>query len=116
MGLSPGELAALEELNEDENVDLDIYDEEITRAQPARWVRVPSFLLARHPLTVAQARRLLPEYEQPTYADRDQCAVAVLEDAAEPARMLAASPVPAAERGGVGARGQRRHPHVDLVG
>ena len=110
MGFSPGELAALEELTEDEDVDLDLYPEEITRAQPVRWVRVPSFLLARHPLTVAQARHFRPEYTPTSHTDSDECAVAVLDDEAELARMLAASPfrLPSEAEWERGARGGTR--------
>ena len=39
-------------------------------AQPVREVRVEPFLIARHPLTVAQVQHWLPEYED-DYADAD---------------------------------------------
>ncbi|MGC4766041.1 hypothetical protein ACLQ20_24610 [Micromonospora sp. DT46] len=47
-------------------------------AQPIREVRVEPFLVARHPLTVAQVRYWLPEHEDP-YAQADTC-TARLED------------------------------------
>ncbi|WP_326557322.1 hypothetical protein [Micromonospora sp. NBC_01796] len=47
-------------------------------ARPVREVRVEPFLIARHPLTVAQVRHWLPEYED-SYTESDT-ATARLED------------------------------------
>ncbi|WP_448315344.1 formylglycine-generating enzyme family protein [Streptomyces sp. CO7] len=65
MGLSDEELIAaraLEWIGEaDES--LDLFFAAAGQARPVREVRVEPFLIARHPLTVAQARHWLPEYE-----------------------------------------------------
>ncbi|MEV1155048.1 hypothetical protein AB0J27_06530 [Micromonospora chokoriensis] len=72
MGLSDAELDAVRPIERSGGVE-DTIDPFLASAkdpQPAREVRVKSFLLARHPLTVAQVRHWLPEYED-DYAEAD---------------------------------------------
>ncbi|MCC9706785.1 SUMF1/EgtB/PvdO family nonheme iron enzyme [Streptomyces sp. MNU76] len=65
MGLSDAELdtvRAIERAGGAED-DLEVFFASAGRARPVREVRVEPFLIARHPLTVAQVRHWLPEYE-----------------------------------------------------
>ncbi|MFB9848799.1 formylglycine-generating enzyme family protein [Micromonospora andamanensis] len=70
MGLSEAELAAVRVIERGGGVEdtLEPFFAGAGDAQPVREVRVESFLIARHPLTVAQVRHWLPEYED-DYAD-----------------------------------------------
>ncbi|MFE7074470.1 SUMF1/EgtB/PvdO family nonheme iron enzyme [Streptomyces sp. NPDC057620] len=65
MGLSDAELDAVRAIERagDADDDLEAFFAGADRARPVREVRVEPFLLARHPLTVAQVRHWLPEYE-----------------------------------------------------
>jgi formylglycine-generating enzyme required for sulfatase activity len=79
MGWSPAEETALAATG-DPNAALLLDEAETMR--PVRTVAVRSFLLARHPLTIAQVRHWLPDYED-DYADQpdDDAQAARLEDA-----------------------------------
>jgi len=82
MGLSDGEMATLERLAKDEDADaIKVFLDGASRMRPVRAVTVEPFLLARHPLTVGQVRRWLPDYED-DYADHyeDEAVAARLED------------------------------------
>ncbi len=72
MGLSEAELAAVRAIERSGGAEdtLEPFFAGAGDAQPIREVRVEPFLLARHPLTVAQVRHWLPEYED-DYADAD---------------------------------------------
>lgn len=59
MGLSDAEAAALRVIAARQGDDLDWF---LKDCAPARTVTVRPFLLARHPLTVAQVRHWLPDY------------------------------------------------------
>ncbi|MFE0491321.1 formylglycine-generating enzyme family protein [Streptomyces griseoaurantiacus] len=65
MGLSDEELDAVRAIERADGADDDLgaFFMEAGRARPVREVRVEPFLIARHPLTVAQVRHWLPEYE-----------------------------------------------------
>ncbi|MEU2108250.1 SUMF1/EgtB/PvdO family nonheme iron enzyme [Streptomyces sp. NPDC019507] len=65
MGLSDAELDAVRAIERSDSADddLEVFFAGAVQARPAREVRVEPFLIARHPLTVAQARQWLPEYE-----------------------------------------------------
>ncbi|WP_206316416.1 SUMF1/EgtB/PvdO family nonheme iron enzyme [Streptomyces sp. C1-2] len=65
MGLSDEELDAVRAIERADGADDDLgaFFVEAGRARPVRQVRVEPFLIARHPLTVAQVRHWLPEYE-----------------------------------------------------
>jgi formylglycine-generating enzyme required for sulfatase activity len=65
MGLSDAELDAVRAIERADGADddLEAFFVGAVRARPVREVRVEPFLIARHPLTVAQARHWLPEYE-----------------------------------------------------
>ncbi|MER6407169.1 SUMF1/EgtB/PvdO family nonheme iron enzyme [Streptomyces viridosporus] len=65
MGLSDAELDAVRAIERAEGADddLEAFFAGAVRARPVREVRVEPFLIARHPLTVAQVRHWLPEYE-----------------------------------------------------
>ncbi|GIM87146.1 formylglycine-generating enzyme family protein [Salinispora arenicola] len=80
MGLSEAELAAVRAIERSGGAEdtLEPFFAGAGDAQPIREVRVEAFLLARHPLTVAQVRHWLPEYED-DYADADS-GTARLED------------------------------------
>lgn len=80
MGLSEAELAAVRAIERSGGAEdtLEPFFAGAGDAQPIREVRVEPFLLARHPLTVAQVRHWLPEYED-DYADADS-GTARLED------------------------------------
>ncbi|MCZ7438093.1 SUMF1/EgtB/PvdO family nonheme iron enzyme [Micromonospora sp. WMMC241] len=72
MGLSEVEVAAVRAIERSGGVEdtVEPFFEAAKDAQPVREVRVEPFLLARHPLTVAQVRHFLPDYED-EYADAD---------------------------------------------
>jgi formylglycine-generating enzyme required for sulfatase activity len=74
MGLSDGELDAVRAIERAGGADEDLepFFAEAGQARPVREVRVEPFLIARHPLTVAQARHWLPEYED-GFAASDAC-------------------------------------------
>ncbi|MFI8892115.1 formylglycine-generating enzyme family protein [Streptomyces paradoxus] len=65
MGLSDAELDAVRAIERADGADdnLESFFAGADRARPVREVRVEPFLIARHPLTVAQVRHWLPEYE-----------------------------------------------------
>lgn len=65
MGLSDAELDAVRAIERADGADddLEAFFADADRARPVREVRVEPFLIARHPLTVAQVRHWLPEYE-----------------------------------------------------
>ncbi|WP_344053498.1 formylglycine-generating enzyme family protein [Streptomyces thermoalcalitolerans] len=65
MGLSDAELDAVRAIERAGGADDDLgaFFAGAARARPVREVRVEPFLIARHPLTVAQVRHWLPEYE-----------------------------------------------------
>ncbi|WP_326786584.1 formylglycine-generating enzyme family protein [Streptomyces sp. NBC_00151] len=72
MGLSDAELDAVRAIERADGADDDLnaFFAGADQARPVREVRVEPFLIARHPLTVAQARHWLPEYED-SFADSD---------------------------------------------
>ncbi|MEV5463130.1 formylglycine-generating enzyme family protein [Streptomyces sp. NPDC002788] len=80
MGLSDEELEAVRAIEraDDADDDLKAFFAGAVRARPVREVRVEPFLIARHPLTVAQVRHWLSEYED-SFADSDS-STARLED------------------------------------
>ncbi|MFV2116791.1 formylglycine-generating enzyme family protein [Micromonospora sp. LOL_025] len=80
MGLSEAELEAVRAIERSGGVEdtLGPFFAAAKDAQPVREVRVEPFLIARHPLTVAQVRHWLPDYED-DYADEDS-GTARLED------------------------------------
>ena len=80
MGMSEAELAAVRAIERGGGAEdtLEPFFAGAGDAQPVREVRVEPFLIARHPLTVAQVRHWLPEYED-DYADADS-GTARLED------------------------------------
>ncbi|MEV6849551.1 hypothetical protein [Actinoplanes sp. NPDC051411] len=63
MGLSDEELEAVGAMLDDEDPEIVWYPNTAAECRPAHWVTVPAFLLARQPLTVAQARHFLPGYD-----------------------------------------------------
>jgi formylglycine-generating enzyme required for sulfatase activity len=86
MGFSDDELAVIDAfLDADE---LEWQDDYAGRSRPVRTVSVPAFLLARHPLTTAQARHFLPDYDE----DDPEHAAAGLYDLSSLDEMLAALP------------------------
>ncbi|MER5719850.1 SUMF1/EgtB/PvdO family nonheme iron enzyme [Streptomyces sp. NPDC002132] len=72
MGLSDAELNAVRAIERAGGAedDLEAFFAEAVQARPVREVHVEPFLIARHPLTVAQARHWLPEYED-AYTESD---------------------------------------------
>ncbi|MET9392001.1 SUMF1/EgtB/PvdO family nonheme iron enzyme [Streptomyces sp. NPDC006624] len=72
MGLSDEELDAVRAIDRADGADDDLgtFFAGADRARPVREVRVEPFLIARHPLTVAQARHWLPDYED-SFAESD---------------------------------------------
>ncbi|MEV4283126.1 SUMF1/EgtB/PvdO family nonheme iron enzyme [Actinoplanes xinjiangensis] len=72
MGLSEAELAAVRAIESDGGAEdtLEPFFTEAWHSQPVREVRVASFLIARHPLTVAQVRHWMPDYED-DYAEAE---------------------------------------------
>ncbi|MGQ5650783.1 formylglycine-generating enzyme family protein [Streptomyces sp. EKR5.2] len=67
MGLSDAELDAVRAIERADD-DLESFFAGAAQARPVREVRVEPFMIARHPLTVAQVRHWLPEYED-SFAD-----------------------------------------------
>ncbi|MET8407353.1 SUMF1/EgtB/PvdO family nonheme iron enzyme [Streptomyces sp. NPDC005195] len=81
MGLSDAELDAVRAIERDDGSDDDL-DAFFTRAdqtRPVREVRVEPFLIARHPLTVAQVRHWLPEYED-SFTESDSSTARIEDD------------------------------------
>ncbi|MBZ6211082.1 formylglycine-generating enzyme family protein [Streptomyces olivaceus] len=80
MGLSDAELDAVRAIERGDGADddLDAFFTSADRARPVREVRVEPFLIARHPLTVAQVRHWLPEYDD-SFTESDS-STARLED------------------------------------
>lgn len=76
MGFSDEELAAIDAIIDEEGLEWD--DEYAERSRPAHAVSVEAFLLARNPLTIAQARHFLPEYDR-AGDDQDQHAAAMMD-------------------------------------
>ncbi|MEE6261065.1 formylglycine-generating enzyme family protein [Plantactinospora sonchi] len=72
MGLSDAELDAVRAIERAGEVEdtVEPFLANAGDAQPVREVRVEPFLIARHPLTVAQIRHWLPDYED-NYAETD---------------------------------------------
>lgn len=89
MGLSDEELAAIDTLVN--GADLEWYDGYADRSRPVRTVRLDAFLLARHPLTVAQARSFLPGYRD-EYGDGNEDTAATMYSTGSLEAMLAAMP------------------------
>ncbi len=81
MGLSNAELDAVRAIERSGGVEdtIEPFLASAGDAQPVREVRVEPFLLARHPLTVAQVRHWLPEYED-QYAEADTGAARLEDD------------------------------------
>lgn len=76
MGLSTREENALRAIAEDAgDPDLDLALADLHTMRPVRAVTVAPFLMARHPLTIAQVRFWLPDYED-DFADDDNDAAA----------------------------------------
>ncbi|MDP9794754.1 formylglycine-generating enzyme required for sulfatase activity [Catenuloplanes nepalensis] len=75
MGLSEAEEATLAGLEFEEG---GLTAEDLRQMRPVREVRVDAFLMAWHPLTVAQVRHWLPDYDD-EYAGDDDHRVARLE-------------------------------------
>jgi formylglycine-generating enzyme required for sulfatase activity len=71
MGLSDAELDAVRAIERGGGVEdtVEPFFAGAGDARPVRQVRVEPFLIARHPLTVAQVRHWLPDYED-DYADK----------------------------------------------
>ncbi|MEU7906735.1 SUMF1/EgtB/PvdO family nonheme iron enzyme [Actinoplanes sp. NPDC049118] len=74
MGFSDRELATIEALCDDE---LEWQDDYAERSRPVRAVSVPSFLMAWHPLTAAQARCFLPGYNEGDQGEDEHAAAAL---------------------------------------
>jgi formylglycine-generating enzyme required for sulfatase activity len=72
MGLSDADLDAVRAIEQAGGADddLEAFFAGADQTRPVREVRVEPFLIARHPLTVAQVRHWLPEYED-SFADSD---------------------------------------------
>ncbi|BCB76839.1 hypothetical protein GCM10022251_49030 [Phytohabitans flavus] len=82
MGLSDAEAEALKNIAAGAETEyVSAFLDGADRMRPVRPVTVGAFLLARHPLTIAQVRQWLPDYED-DYADRpgDPGLAARLED------------------------------------
>ncbi|MFG3110336.1 formylglycine-generating enzyme family protein [Streptomyces tendae] len=81
MGLSDEELDAVRAIERGDGADddLDPFFTGADRARPVREVRVEPFLIARHPLTVAQVRHWLPEYED-SFAESDASTARIEDD------------------------------------
>ncbi|MEU0910481.1 formylglycine-generating enzyme family protein [Streptomyces althioticus] len=77
MGLSDEELGALRAIDEAES--LEGFLARAASMRPVREVRVEPFLIARHPLTVAQTRHWLPDYED-DFAESDATVARVTDD------------------------------------
>ena len=81
MGLSEAELDAVRAIERDGGVEdtIEPFLADAGNCQPVREVRVEPFLIARHPLTVAQVRLWLPDYED-DYADQESSTARVEDD------------------------------------
>ncbi|MGA5315493.1 formylglycine-generating enzyme family protein [Streptomyces pseudogriseolus] len=81
MGLSDAELEAVRAIERADGADDDLaaFFAGAVRARPVREVRVEPFLIARHPLTVAQVRHWLPEYED-SFAESDATTARIEDD------------------------------------
>ncbi|MFG3215351.1 formylglycine-generating enzyme family protein [Streptomyces tendae] len=81
MGLSDEELDAVRVIERGDGADddLDPFFTGADRARPVREVRVEPFLIARHPLTVAQVRHWLPEYED-SFTESDASTARIEDD------------------------------------
>lgn len=93
MGLSDAELDAVRAIDATDGPggaddDLGAFFGDTERARPVREVRVEPFLIARHPLTVAQVRHWLPEYED-DFAESDHTAARLQDEVDD---LLAALP------------------------
>jgi formylglycine-generating enzyme required for sulfatase activity len=75
MGLSEAEEATLAGLAFEEG---GLTEHDVAQMRPVREVSVGAFLMARHPLTVAQVRHWLPDFTD-EYADGDEVRVARLD-------------------------------------
>ncbi|MEO3820788.1 SUMF1/EgtB/PvdO family nonheme iron enzyme [Plantactinospora sp. B24E8] len=89
MGFSDEELAAIDTLVSGAN--LEWYDEYADRSRPVRTVRLDAFLLARHPLTITQARSFRPGYRD-EYGCADEHTAATMYSTGSLEAMLAAMP------------------------
>jgi len=78
MGMSEAELDAVRQIEKRGEAEdtLDPFFRDAQQWQPVRQVRIEPFLIARHPLTVAQVRHWLPDY-QDDYAENDSTAARV---------------------------------------
>ena len=72
MGFSDEELVAVDMMIDE---GLEWHSEYAERSRPAHLVNVDAFLLARHPLTIAQARSFLADHDD---ADEDQHTAAMM--------------------------------------
>jgi formylglycine-generating enzyme required for sulfatase activity len=81
MGMSDAELDAVREIEKSGGAEdtLEPFFREAQQWQPVREITVEPFLIARHPLTVAQVRHWLPDYED-DYADNDSSAARIEDD------------------------------------
>ncbi|MGW7565696.1 formylglycine-generating enzyme family protein [Streptomyces tendae] len=81
MGLSDEELDAVRAIERGDGADddLDPFFTGADRARPVREVRVEPFLIARHPLTEAQVRHWLPEYED-SFTESDASTARIEDD------------------------------------
>ncbi|MFD6909496.1 formylglycine-generating enzyme family protein [Streptomyces sp. NPDC060077] len=81
MGLSDAELDAVRAIERGDGADddLDVFFTSADRARPVREVRIEPFLIARHPLTVAQVRHWLPEYED-SFTESDSSTARIEDD------------------------------------
>ncbi|MEV0881829.1 SUMF1/EgtB/PvdO family nonheme iron enzyme [Micromonospora echinofusca] len=81
MGLSDAEVEAVRAIERDGGAEdtVEPFFAAAKEAQPVREVRVEPFLIARHPLTVAQVRHWLPDYED-FYADEDTSTARIEDD------------------------------------
>ncbi|MEU1620326.1 SUMF1/EgtB/PvdO family nonheme iron enzyme [Streptomyces sp. NPDC005722] len=93
MGLSDAELDAVRAIERAGGVEDHIggFFAGAGQAQPVREVRVEPFMIARHPLTVAQVRHWLPEYED-DYADSDSTTARLEDDLDDVDDLIGASP------------------------
>lgn len=89
MGFSDEELAAIDTLVR--GAGLEWHDEYADRSRPVRTVRLDTFLLARHPLTVAQVRSFRPDYRD-EYGDADEDTAATMYNTGALEAVLAAMP------------------------
>jgi hypothetical protein len=87
-GVSDEELAAIEAIIND--VGREWHGEYADASLPARTVNVGAFLLARHPLTIDQARYFIPNYDDDVGRDERTAAVMCRLETLE--TMLAAMP------------------------